>query len=185
MTCIVGINTGSKIIIAGDRLGSNGFTYSQYHEKVFAKNNFIFGVAGCYRVMQLIKHKFVIPKMNVGQEVDNYIYNDFTDAFIRLIRENNCAIKKDNIDSMEACLLFGFKGKLYQMSSNFQILSNCRGYDAIGSGCYHAMSSLYSTNDLNITPEERLKKAIICASEFVASVDSDIDIVELPYSQSL
>ena len=183
MTCIVGINTGKKIIIAGDRLGSDGFTYSQYHEKVFAKDGFIFGVAGTPRVQQLIKHKFVIPKMNVGQEVDNYIYNDFTDAFIELIRENNCAIKKDNIDSMEACVLFGFKDKLYQMESNFQILSDYRGYDAIGSGRYHAMSSLYSTSDLNITPEERLKKAIVCASEFVVSVDSTIDIVELQYGK--
>ena len=182
MTCIVGINTGQKIIIAVDRLGSNGFTYSQYHEKVFAKDGFIFGVSGCYRVLQLIKHKFVIPKMNVGQAVDNYIYNDFTDAFIKLIRENNCAINKDNIDSMGSNLLFGFKDKLYQMESNFQILSDCRGYDAIGSGCYHAMSSLYSTNDLNIVPEDRLKKAIVCASEFVVSVDSNIDFVELSYS---
>ena len=182
MTCIVGINTGKKIIIAGDRLGSDGFTYGKYHEKVFAKDGFIFGVTGSYRVMQLIKYKFVIPKMNVGQEVDNYIYNDFTDAFIKLIRENNCAIKKDNIDSMEACLLFGFKNKLYQMESNFQILNNQKGYDAIGSGCYHAVSSLYSTNDFNITPEDRLKRAIICASEFVLSVNSNIDFVELQYS---
>lgn len=182
MTCIVGINTGSKIIIAGDRFLGDGFTCGKYHEKVFAKDGFIFGVAGSPRVHQLIKHKFVIPKMNVGQEVDNYIYNDFTDAFIRLIRENNCAIQKDNIHSMDSHLLFGFKDKLYQMESNFQILSNCRGYDAIGSGCYHAMSSLYSTNDLNIVPEDRLKKAIICASEFVVSVDSNIDFVELSHS---
>ena len=143
MTCIVGINTGSKIIIAGDRMGSDGFTYGKYHEKVFAKDGFIFGVCGSYRVMQLIKHKFVIPKMNVGQAVDDYIYNDFTDGFISLIRQNNCAIKKDNIDSMEADLLFGFKDKLYGMYANFQILSNSRGYDATGQGRYHAMSSLY------------------------------------------
>jgi ATP-dependent protease HslVU (ClpYQ) peptidase subunit len=183
MTCIVGINTGSKIIIAGDRMGSNGFTYGQYHEKVFKKDEFIFGVCGSYRVMQLIKHKFAIPKMKVGQEANDYLYNDFTDAFIALIRNNNCAVKKDNIDTMEAGIVFGFQDKLYIMENNFQILSNNKGYEASGSGCYHAVASLYSTQDLNITPEDRLKKAIVCASEFVLSVDSSVDMVELEYTK--
>lgn len=182
MTCIAGINTGSKIIIAGDRMGSNGFTYGQYHEKVFKKDDFIFGVCDCYRVMQLIKYKFAIPKMKVGQTVDDYLYNDFTDSFIQLIRNNNCAVKKDNIDIMEAGVMFGYKDKLYTMEGNFQILSNNKGYDSRGSGCYHAIASLYSTQDLNITAEDRLKKAIVCASEFVLSVDSTVDMVELKYA---
>ena len=182
MTCIVGINTGSKIIIAGDRMGSGRLTYNQYHEKVFKKDDFIFGVCGCYRVMQLIKHKFVIPKMKVGQTVDNYLYNDFTDNFMQLIRDNNCAVKKDDIYTMNADVLFGFKDNLYAMYGNFQILSNNKGYEAMGSGCYHAMASLYSTQDLNITAEDRLKKAIVCASEFVLSVDTAVDTVELKYA---
>jgi len=183
MTCIVGINTGSKIIIAGDRIGSDGFTYGQYDKKVFKKDDFIFGVYGSYRVMQLIKHKFAIPKMKVGQTADDYLFNDFTDAFIELIRNNNCAVKKDNIDTMgEAGIIFGFKDKLYTMDNNFQILSNSKGYEASGSGRYHAIASLYSTQDLNIIAEDRLKKAIICASEFVLSVDSNVDMVELRYA---
>jgi len=182
MTCIVGINTGSKIIIASDRMASNGFTYGQYSEKVFKKDDFIFGICGTPRIAQLIKHKFAIPKMKVGQIVDDYLYNDFTDSFIELIRDNNCAVKKDNVDIMDAGVMFGFKDKLYTMEGNFQILSNNKGYDASGSGCYHAIASLYSTQDLNITAEDRLKKAIVCASEFVLSVDSTVDMVELKYA---
>lgn len=55
MTCIVGINTGKKLIIAGDNKGSNGFEYMQDKKpKVFKKEDFIFGVCGSYRVMRLI-----------------------------------------------------------------------------------------------------------------------------------
>lgn len=183
MTCIAGINTGSKIIIAGDNMGSNGFTYGQYGSKVFKKDGFIFGVSGDYRVMRLLKHKLKIPKRYVGQDIDDYIYNDFTDSVINLLINNNAAIKKDDKSQMEASFLFGYENKLMQMQGNFQILENAKGYDECGSGGFHAISSLYSTEGLNITPQDRLKKAIECANEFVMSVDNKIDMVELEYKE--
>ena len=58
MTCIVGLNTGEKIMIAADRRGSDGVTYGKFQSKVFKKDDFIFGVSGSYRVMQLLQYKF-------------------------------------------------------------------------------------------------------------------------------
>jgi len=184
MTCIVGINTGKKIIIAGDRMGSNGYTYGKFQSKVFEKDGFIFGVCGCYRVMQLLQYKFIAPTRFVDQSIENYFFTSFTDSIIDLIRNNNCAVKKDNIDSMEAGLLVGYEGRLFEMGGNFQLLEDKRGYAACGSGSYHALASLYSTQDLDVEHEDRLKKAIVCASEFVLSVDNEIDMVELKYKKA-
>lgn len=183
MTCIVGINTGKKIIIAGDNMGSNGFTYGQYGSKVFEKDGFIFGICGDYRVMKLIKHKLVIPNRYIGQDVEDYLYNTFTDSIMALLRNNNATVKNHEQFKMEADLLFGYENKLMQMQGNFQILENAKGYDECGSGGYHAIASLYSTEGLNIDPEERLKKAIECANEFVVSVDNKVDMVELVYKE--
>ena len=69
------------------------------------------------------------------------------------------------------------------LQENFQILENAKGYDECGSGGYHAISSLYSTEGLNITPQDRLRKAIECANEFVMSVDNKINMVELEYTK--
>lgn len=184
MTCIVGINTGKKIIIAGDRMGSDGFTHGQYQSKVFKKDDFIFGICGSYRVMQLLQYKFNAPKRFMGQSINDYLFTSFTDSIIQLMRDNNCALKKDNLDSIPANFLVGYEGKLLLMEGNFQLLESKKGYDSCGSGSYHAIASLYSTDGLDMSHEDRLKKAIVCASEFVLSVDNEIDIVESVYDKT-
>ena len=185
MTCIVGINTGRKIIIAGDRMGSNGFTYLQDKKpKVFKKGNFIFGISGSYRVMQIIANNFEAPKRFVGQETDDYIYNTVTNYIFRLLDSNNALALVDGEKSFGGTVFIGYEKELYKLCSNFQININSKNYDTTGSGTHHAMASLYSTAGLDITHEDRLRKAIVCASEFVLSVDSDIDIVELVYDES-
>ena len=184
MTCIVGINTGKKIIIAGDRMASNGFIKMQLNcTKIFKKDDFIFGICGSGRVAQLLEYKLIIPKRYVGQSIENYIYTAFTDAVILVLEKNNVLELKNGIKSFFGSFLFGYEDKLYHMYDNFESLDDSRGYDAAGSGCYHATASLYSTQGLNITPEERLKKAIECANEFVVSVDNKVDMVELEYKK--
>lgn len=185
MTCIVGINTGEKIIIAGDGRGSNGFMYCQDKKpKVFKKEDFIFGVAGSYRVGQVLTNKFNPPKRFVGQTTDDYIYNTIVDYLITLFDVNNCLVSEDGIKNLTgSAFLFGYEKELYHFYSNFQLNINTKNYDATGSGRYHAIASLYSTEGLNISPEDRLRKAIECANEFVVSVDNKVDMVELIYKK--
>lgn len=184
MTCIVGINTGEKIIIAGDRMASNSFIKMEANRtKVFKKDNFIFGVCGSPRVAQLLKYKLSIPRRFMGQSMEEYIYTSFTDSVISVLDENNALEIKDGLKKFRGSFLFGFENRLYEMESNFQALEDSRGFNACGSGEYHAMASLYSTKDLEVKPEERLKKAIECANEFVVSVDNNIDMVELIYNK--
>lgn len=185
MTCIVGINTGKKIIIAGDGMGSNGFIYLQDKKpKVFKKENFIFGVCGSYRVIQVLANKFVAPKRFVDQSTDDYVYTTLVDYFIKLFDDNGCLELKDGKKSLEgSAFLFGYEKELYQLHSTFQINVNNKNYDECGSGGYHAIASLYSTEGLNISPEDRLRKAIECANEFVISVDNKVDMVELIYNK--
>lgn len=184
MTCIVGINTGSKIIIAGDNMGSNGFVSMQDKKpKVFKKGDFIFGVCGSYRVMQILANKFEAPKRFVGQSTDDYIYNTVANYIYSIFDSNNVLELKDGLKRFSGSFLFGYEKELYQMCGNFQIHINSKNYDECGSGGYHAIASLYSTEGLNISPEDRLIKAIECANEFVISVDNKIDMVELVYGE--
>lgn len=186
MTCIVGINTGEKIIIAGDGRGSNGFMHCQDKKpKVFKKGDFIFGVGGSYRVGQVLTNKFNPPKRFVGQTTDDYIYNTIVDYLITLFDVNNCLVSEDGIKNLTAGseFLFGYEKELYHFYSSFQLNINTKNYDATGSGRYHAIASLYSTEGLKISPEDRLRKAIECANEFVVSVDNKVDMVELIYKK--
>lgn len=184
MTCIVGLNTGKKIIIAGDGMGSDGFTYGQdKRPKVFKRDDFIFGVCGSYRVMQLLEHKFVVPARKIGQTTENFIYTTFVENVFSCLDNNNALSLKDGAKEFSGSFLFGYEKELYHMFCNFQINVSVRNFDAAGSGNFHAMASLYSTEGLNISPEDRLKKAIECANEFVVSVDNKVDMVELVYEE--
>ena len=166
-------------------MASNGWTQRQSNRsKVFKKENFIFGVCGSPRVSQLLRYKLTIPKRHIGQTLEDYIYTSFTDEVIKVLDQNNALQLKDGLRTFYGSFLFGFENKLYTMWDNFQSLDDVRGYDSAGSGEYHAMASLYSTEGLNITPENRLKKAIECANEFVISVDNKVDMVELVYDDT-
>lgn len=183
MTVIVGINTGTSILLASDSMGSNGYIHIQDKKsKVFKKEDFIFGIAGSYRIMQLLNHKFNIPKRTIGQTTEDYIYSTFIDSIFSFFSQNNALECDKNIKSLQgdACFLFGYEKELYCLHSNLQINNSKRNYDAIGSGSYHAISSLYSTEGLDVSPKDRLIKAINCANEFVTSVDNTVEMVELP-----
>lgn len=96
-----------------------------------------------------------------------------------MLNKNNALKLKEGLKKFSGSFLFGYEKELYQFYNTFQINIRNENYDACGSGCYHAISSLFSTEGLNITPKERLKRAIECANEFVVSVDNKIDYIEL------
>lgn len=178
MTCIAGIRENDRVYIAGDRMGSNGFTYSKYKQnKVFINSDFLFGVCGDYRAMQLLQHKYTPPDRSTRQSDHAYLFKSFTDSVIELFRENNAVNIIDSRTTWGGSLLFAYNSRLYVMHNNFQILEPEKNYYAVGSGEFHAIASLYSTDTMRMRPETRLRKAIVCASEFVLSVDDNIDVL--------
>lgn len=181
MTCIVGIKTKTNVYIGGDTLGSNGFTGGSYvKSKVFKKGKFLFGGCGSYRILQLLEFELTIPKIYVDEKTDDYLYSRFVDAVRSCIKSGGALKLKDGVEEMANCaFLFAYDNRLFTMQGNFSILESTNDYSVTGSGSYHAEASLYSTQDVIKDPIKRIKKAIICASNYVLSVNDKIDIISL------
>ncbi len=181
MTCIVGIKTKDNVFIGGDTLGSNTFTGGSYVKpKVFKKGKFLFGGCGSYRILQLLEFELTIPKIYVDEKTDDYLYSRFVDAVRSCVKSGGALKLNDSVERMANCIfLFAYDNRLFTMQENFSILESTNDYDATGSGGYHAEASLYSTQGIIEDPKERIKKAIICASNYVLSVNDKINIVSL------
>lgn len=180
MTCVVGIKIKDNVFLGADRMASNGFTGSKkVGAKVFRNGEFIFGTCGSMRIENLMQYCFTAPDRAEKESDLKYLNSKFSKAVHELFKNNGGLKTVDGEDRIKGEFLFAYRNELYLMQSDFSIYQSDRDYEATGSGEYHALASLYSTEGQDLNPIDRIKKAIVCASEFVLSVDSNIDILSL------
>jgi hypothetical protein len=181
MTCIVGIQYNNQVWIGGDSAGVAGYKICyRADEKVFIKDNFIFGFTSSFRMGQLIRYKLSIPKIKEDQDIDEYLHVDFLDSVIQCFKSNGYAIIENN-GIQGGVFLFGFKGRLYQVNSDFQIARQIDDYDAVGCGEDFALGSLYNENRIQNTggPKYKIIRALECAEYFSSGVSKPFHVLSL------
>jgi len=175
MTAIVGFVKNGNVYMAGDTLGSNGFTKSEYTEsKVFINGDFILGYTSSFRFGEILEYNFKPPKQENGVSDKRYLVTSFIPELRKCLEENKYTAKDQAGTSGTA--LLGYKGKLYKLQDDFSILEASVGYDSCGSGEYHCEAVLWSLCDSKLHPKKIVRKAIQCASEKVTSVGGTITV---------
>jgi ATP-dependent protease HslVU (ClpYQ) peptidase subunit len=170
MTCIVGIKDNGKVYIGGDSLGSSHYKkVIRVDQKIFIKNDMIFGFTSSYRMGQILRYSFVAPKQ-LHEDADDmeYLVNKFIPALIKCYDSHGYLTKKENV-VIGGVFLLGYKTKLYKIESDFQVGESINEFDACGSGEDFALGSLYSTTAIT-DPESRIQTAINAAAEFSPGV---------------
>jgi len=170
MTCIVGFVDKGKVYIGGDSAGVDGQSIRiREDEKVFIIDDFIYGFTSSFRMGQILRYNFKPPERKIFGTDDEYLYNDFINEVIRIFKENGYAKIEDN-QVEGGVFLFGYKGKLYYVGSDFQIGKLSKNYTAVGCGEYYAMGCLYALENIELSVEEKIKKALEAAEEFSTGV---------------
>ena len=174
MTCIVGLVDNDKVYMGADTFGSNRFTGRSYKEKkIVKKGDMLIGICGDYKVINYITYEFTPPARTLKEDDRQYIHRVGKAISTLLGIDNDCL---EDSNSIGASMIIGYNGELYLYESNGQVLTASDPYATTGSGSYHAEASLYSTQTTKDKPRTRLKKAIVCASEFVLSVNNEFQI---------
>ena len=164
LTCIVGMVHKGKVYIGADSLGSDGFTQSIRKEpKVFKNGEFLIGCTSSFRMIDLLKWKFNPPTVK-DENLHKFMVTDFVDSVRKLFVDNGYCI--DSGDWKSGCFLVGVKGRLFSIDIDFQVYE--QDYDSVGSGCYHALGSLYTSK--RSSPVKDIEKALETAEHFVTSV---------------
>jgi ATP-dependent protease HslVU (ClpYQ) peptidase subunit len=179
MTCIVGIAQDGKVWLGADSAGVAGLDYRiRADKKVFRNGPFIMGFTTSFRMGQLLAVKLKPPRFNQSDDPWHYMVDEFVEA-ARLCLTTGGFSRKDNNVESGGNFLVGFRGRLFNIESDFQVGENADGIGACGCGESFALGSLAETSG---DPRARVLRALAAAERFSAGVRSPFHVEELQAS---
>lgn len=181
MTCIVGLVHEGITYIGGDSLGSNTYTKTVRQDKKVFKlkdtDNAVLGFTSSYRMGQLLMYASGLIDKRDEPNIDHeYLVTKFIPNVINLF-ENGGFSRNRSGEKEGGSFLLAYKDSLYSIQSDFQVGQSIKNYDACGSGEEHALGSLYTTESTDLTPQERIFKALEAAQEFGCGVQAPFYIM--------
>ena len=162
MSCVVGLLKDGKLYMGSEGRASTdtGEKRPIIATKLFWNGDFLIGFVGSVRTGQLLKTEYF--------EVPDDIH-ELADAIREHLAVKGSLATSDEQLSMQNCnFLVGFKGRLYEILTDFQLNEACGNYLAVGSGSNWAMGSLFTSKRVK-SAEKRVLIALRAASEFDAS----------------
>lgn len=154
MTCIIGIETEKGILMGCDSAAASGWdVHATRLKKVFRRGEFLIGYTASFRMGQLLQYKLNVGPQGSEQDDLEYLATTFIDA-VRECLKNGGFAKVENERQEGGQFLVGYRGRLYEVDSDFQVNSSQDGYMAIGCGAPYALGNLYSNKGNMLTALE-------------------------------
>lgn len=178
MTCIVGIESSDGVWIGGDSCAGDANWRSSVtaEPKVFVRGSFLIGYTSSFRMGQLLKHSLPEPEHPEGLSDEGFMATKFINAVRKTLKDGGFAKKESEVEA-GGTFLVGYKGKLYTVYSDYQVLRLRSGYTACGCGEDFATGSLYMTDNIgayfgvkSVSAERRIALALETAEENSAGV---------------
>jgi len=167
MTCIVGIEHDKGVYIGGDSAGISGWTVDlRSDRKVFRNGEFLFGIAGSFRMGNLLRYALVPPiPPDHPADLDRYMVCDFIPAVRAILGEGGQRKKESEVESTgdDGTFLVGVRGRLFEVGNDFQVGRTVSRYCAIGSGSTVALGALFAIAPEPMVPSERIAIALRAA----------------------
>lgn len=172
MTCIAGYldKKTKKVTIGGDSAGISDLNIIvRKDKKVFRVGDFVIGCTSSFRMIQLLRFSFKPPEIK-SSKVYEYMCTDFIDSVKECFKNGGYLQKYEDGDDKGGTFLVGYKNRLFRIDNDFQVAESRNGIDAIGCGSDFALGSLYSLAKEDMTPRQKVIKALEAAAFFSAGV---------------
>lgn len=183
MTVIVGYKhkgVGGKkdiVYIGGDSLGASGYDITErVDEKVFVVHGIAYGFTSSYRMGQILRyHSEEIVSELRYVDLFAYIVTELIPMWKRIMKDHGyMTISNNNEKGGE--FLVGIDGRLFKISSDFQVGESLDRYSATGCGRSYALGYLYSTS-IKDNPVIVVNRAVKAAIKFSGGCGGNIKIV--------
>lgn len=177
MTCIIGFIKDNKIYMGGDSAGVGGLNVTLRKDpKVFRNGKFIIGYTSSFRMGQLLRFKLKVPKQTMKDDYQ-YMCTTFIDAVRKCLKVGGYTTVNNN-EEIIGNFLVGYKGKLYEISHNLQVGESYEKYDSVGCGECYAKGALKNLENLDLSPEEIILRALETAVHFSGGVRPPFTIIK-------
>ena len=174
MTCIIGIVEKGKVYIGGDSAGVSGMDVTiRKDDKVFRVGDFVIGGTTSFRMLQLLKYSFKPPK--VKGDLHKYMCTDFVDE-IRKTFAAGGFLEKDRDSDVGGTFLVAYKGRLFEINSDFQVGEAKEGIAAVGCGARYAIGAAYALNGLGAKPI--IKEALRISAHYSGGVRPPFKVIK-------
>lgn len=172
MTCIVGIETDSGVIMGADSCGSDENYHDTYkNPKLFKVGDLLIGWAGPYRMGQIVEYHFQEPARSTEWSDFDYIVKGVVVGLMATLVEHG-----HNIEDEPGRLLVGYNGKLYMIDTGFAALSCAENYAAIGAGEMVAKGVMFAMRK-HKSPKEAVRAALEAAERYCIGVRGPFTIL--------
>lgn len=175
MTCIIGLEENGKAYIGADSAAASGWEVrSSLTPKIFQRGPFVIAYTTSFRMGQILHYQVELPEAaNYDEE---YMVNVFIEACRVKFKELGFTKIESNREEA-GTFLVGVQGKVYQIYDDFQVQRFRDGLCAGGCGREYALGAMRAAQ--NVPPWERIKLALIVASEFCKGMESPYTVMEV------
>lgn len=174
MSLVVAIKTKDKIYLGADTLWHAGDMKGETSKIWRVSADLLVGSSGTVREAQIVKYNSDV--LFTEKATKKYLVNNFKRNLFSIVEE----IDRQDKTEQSSYYLVCTKTDVYSIWTDgtvFELNDSKQDFLTIGSGAFHADAVL--RNNVGKHPKERIKEAIETASNFIVSVNSEIEYLEI------
>jgi ATP-dependent protease HslVU (ClpYQ) peptidase subunit len=186
MTCIAAFVEGGKAYVGGDAAATyNNDLIVRRQPKVFFNRGYVFGCAGSYRQMQVLRHLFQPPPLPRGLKTDSefeaFLVGKFIPALRFVLKEEGVAeivqVGSER-SNQQSEMVVACGARLFTLESDYNVGLNAGEIATAGSGGPEARGALLALLPFKEIPARRkLEIALECSEACNASVRSPFTVL--------
>jgi ATP-dependent protease HslVU (ClpYQ) peptidase subunit len=183
MTLIIGITQDNQTYMGGDAAASSECDIElRQNPKVFYNGAYMMGYTTSFRMGQLLQYE-LDPKNPTPEDlatpdsIVRFMVTEFIPQVRTLFDDSGFSKIETNVESA-GNFIVAVGNYLFGIESDYQVGLSTLPYLAVGSGAQVARGSLYTTQHLNMTAQDRIAVAMEAAQTFVNTVAAPVTIIK-------
>ena len=171
MTCIVGrVDYNKKYVVIGadSAASSDSKQVIRKDPKIFKVGEFLFGCTSSYRMIQLLRYSLKLPDIG-DRDIYEYMCTDFINSIRECFKLGGYLSTVDGEEN-GGTFLVGYKNRLFKIEGDFQVEETLNGINACGCGEEYALGASIAIDNMGLTTEDKIIKALEASEYFALGV---------------
>jgi hypothetical protein len=177
VTCIVGLVDNGTVYMGGDSAAVSNWDHTDRTDsKVFVRGPLIIGFSWSYRMGQLLRFRLGVPVHPEGMSAFEWVATDVLDSVRTCFKDGGFAEREKEKES-GGQFLVGYRGQLFTVHSDYQVVEHALPFAAIGCGAAYALGALSVMPPFG--PRRTIEEALATAERFSVGVRAPFVVEEL------